>query len=351
MSTYLEQLKAPCAAIDTDAQNAAEARQMTLTKPPGSLGQLESVATRLSAHQGTVAPSLERVEICVFAADHGVAAEGVSAFPQAVTAEMVKNFARGGAAICVLARANNARLSIVNLGTVAPCGDWDNVISAEIAPQTQSFVAEKAMNTDQLEQAFKAGIKAAERAKAAGAQLFIGGDMGIANTTSATAIAAVLTGISVKDLVGPGTGLDASGVQHKRALIEKAIQHHALTVNSSVEDVLCAVGGFEIAALCAAYIRAAQLGISVFVDGFITSSAALCAHALNATVENWWFFSHGSAEPGHQAMLKHLEGTALVDLGMRLGEASGAAVALPLMRLACDLQNQMATFDEAGVSK
>ncbi len=342
-------LAQPCAALNESSRAAALERQGQLTKPPGSLGKLEAIAVQLAALQGTVKPKMESAHISIFAADHGVAAEGVSAFPQAVTAEMVKNFARGGAAISVLAKQINATLEVINLGTAFPVGSMANVRDEHIAPGTANFAHGPAMTEAQLAAAMQSGRAAVLRAKQAGAQLFIGGEMGIANTTSASAIACALLHELPQFLAGPGTGLDSKGVAHKAAVIQRALDLHKSNLTKPL-DVLRHVGGFEIAALTGAYLAAAQNGMAVLVDGFISSVAALTAVRIQPGVRHWMLFAHTSAEPGHQRVLSALDAHPLLQLGMRLGEGSGAATAVPLLQLACALHNNMATFAEAQVS-
>ncbi len=339
----------PAEALDLDALVRGEARQASLTKPPGSLGTLETLALRLCAMQGSARPRVNNPSIVVFAADHGVAVEGVSAFPQSVTGEMVRNFARGGAAISVLARLQEARLEVVNVGTVDALEAMDGVIDARVAPGTANFVDAPAMSGEQLAAALAAGRDAVQRAVDAGTDLFIGGDMGIANTTAATAVACALLGAGGADLAGPGTGLDANGVRRKAAVIDRALARHAGEL-STAHDALRAVGGFEIAALAGAFIRCGQLGIPVLVDGFISSVAALAASRLHDGLAGWMILGHRSAEPGHDRVIAGLGLVPLLDLSMRLGEGSGAAAALPLVRMACELHARMATFEEAGVS-
>lgn len=345
----MEWLSVPIAAVDAAARRAAEARQQMLTKPAGSLGQLETLAVRLAGLQATKRPVVERVHITVFAGDHGVADEGVSAFPQAVTGEMVRNFARGGAAICVLARALNATLEVINLGTVNDPGPFPGVTNHALGPGTANMTRAAAMSEHQLANALHVGRHAAERAKLAGAHLFIGGEMGIANTTAAAALASALLNAAPEFLAGPGTGLDADGVAHKAKVIRRALERHAGQLDSPWE-VLRRLGGFEIAALAGSYIACAQMGLPVLVDGFIASSAALAATRLRPGIGEWLLFSHASAEPGHRQLLAALEARPVLDLGLRLGEGSGAATVVPLLRLACALHNEMATFGEAGVS-
>jgi len=337
---------------DEASAETARLRQATLTKPPGALGRLEEIAVRLAGMQRARRPSIERVCVTVFAADHGVAAEGVSAFPQSVTAEMVRNFARGGGAINVLARALGATLEIVDVGTAIDPGPLPGVVSRRIAPGTANFCRAPAMTEDQLVVALDAGRVAAERAHAASAQLFIGGEMGIANTTAASALACAVLGLVPDAVVGPGTGLDARGIAKKAQVVEAALSRHRPLMGEPVAPLtaLRCVGGFEIAALVGAFARCAQLGIPVLVDGFIASVAALYAARTTAGAANWYFYAHESAEPGHAHVLRALEARPLLSLAMRLGEGSGAAVAVPLLRLACALHNEMATFAEAGVA-
>ena len=338
-------IPAPSAA----AEAAARARQAQLTKPPGALGELETLAIRLAGLQSREQPAVERVHISVFAADHGVAAENVSAFPQAVTAQMVDNFAHGGAAISVAARTLGARFEVVDLGTVGASSAKTGVRRERIAACTANLAREAAMSDAQLDQALASGRDAALRAKAAHAELFIGGEMGIANTTSASALACQLLGAAPASLAGPGTGLDAPGVAHKALVIERALALHAPHC-ATPREALRRLGGFEIAALAGACIAAAQQRIPVLVDGFIVSVAALAATQMRPELRPWLIFAHRSAEPGHARVLQAFDAHGLIDLGLRLGEGSGAAVAVPLLRLACALHAGMATFAEAGVA-
>jgi nicotinate-nucleotide--dimethylbenzimidazole phosphoribosyltransferase len=343
-------LNVPHAPLNDVARRAAEARQSQLTKPPGALGRLEDIAIRLAALQGTERPCVDRVHIAVFAGDHGVAAEGVSAFPQAVTAEMVKNFARGGAAISVAARALGASLEVVNLGTAFDTGPLDGVKDYRLGPGTANFTEGPAMTEHQFARSLAAGRHAAERAKLAGAQLFIGGEMGIGNTTAAAALACALLGAPPPQFAGPGTGVNARGVAHKAEVIRRALERHNGHMGSPLET-LRRLGGFEIAALTGAYCACAKVGLPALVDGFIATAAVLAAERLSPGSAAWFLFAHASAEPGHRAMLAALGVQPLLDLGMRLGEGSGAAAAVPLLRLACALHNDMATFAEAGVTE
>ena len=342
-------LEQAIATISKQAIQQANDRQAQLTKPPGSLGKLEELAILFSAIQKTQQPQVKNVHISIFAADHGIANENVSAFPQVVTTEMVKNFARGGAAISVLAKELDAKLEVIDLGTVVEAGELEGVISSRIAAGTENFANQAAMTEAQLEKAFTAGIAAVQRAIDSDAHVFIGGDMGIANTTSATAVACAYLDKAPVDLAGPGTGLDAKGVLHKAKVIEQALITHEATSLTEIE-VLRYFGGFEIAALSAAYIYAAQQGLPVIVDGFVATAAALAATKIKPDCDKWFIYSHQSHEQGHALMLEALNAEPLVNLNMRLGEASGAAVVVPLLRQACALHANMATFAEAGVS-
>lgn len=338
------------ATLNNESAAAAIQRQTQLTKPPGALGRLEDFAIRLAAMQGSETPGVERVRIVVFAADHGVTAERVSAFPQSVTVEMVRNFARGGAAISVLARELGAELEIVDVGIATDIGALDGVIVQRAGCATANLANEAAMTNTQLQAALVAGRHAAERAVANRTQLFIGGDMGIGNTTAATAIACGLLNKDPVTIAGPGTGLNAEGVRRKIEVLQRALALHKADRADDYEVLRC-LGGFEIAALVGAYIACAQLAIPVLVDGFIASVAALTAARLAPGCNEWFFYGHVSGEPGHRVILRALDAQPLVDLGMRLGEGSGAAVAVPILRMACALHNGMATFAQAAVSQ
>jgi nicotinate-nucleotide--dimethylbenzimidazole phosphoribosyltransferase len=328
------------------AAAAARERQQQLTKPPGSLGKLESLAIQLAGWQDRSAPRLDAVEIRVFAADHGVVAEGVSAFPQAVTVQMIHNFATGGAAITVLARLYGASFSVINMGTATPGPVLEGVVNLHLAPGTGNFCTGPAMDDALVRRALASG---AAHAPSAG-DLFIGGEMGIGNTSAAAALTSALLGLPAVTTVGRGTGVDDQGLALKCAVVQRALALHAVGDVSALE-ILRRLGGLEIAALTGAYIACAQRGIPILVDGYICTAAALLACRLNPGVREWMLFAHRSAEPGHRLLLQALAAEPLVDLGMRLGEGSGAAIVLPMLRAACQLHNEMATFSEAGVSE
>ena len=342
-------LEQPIAVVSEKAIQEANDRQLQLTKPPGSLGKLEELAVMLSAVQKTQQPIVDNVHITIFAADHGIANEGVSAFPQVVTTEMVKNFSRGGAAINVLAKEQKAKLEVVDLGTVVDAGQLEGVISSRIAAGTENFSTQAAMTEEQLVKALDAGIEAVQRAIKADAHIFIGGDMGIANTTSATALACAYLNKQAAELAGAGTGLDEKGISHKANVIDKSLAKHIASTLSAT-DVLRVFGGFEIAALTGAYIYAAQQGLPVVVDGFIATAAALAAVNIKEGCDKWFIYAHQSHEQGHRLILEALNAEPLVNLNMRLGEGSGAAIIIPLLKQACALHSNMATFAEADVS-
>lgn len=329
---------------------AAEQRQARLTKPAGALGALETVAIRLAGMQATDKPQARRAAIVLFAGDHGVTAQGVSAYPSAVTVEMLKNFAAGGAAISVLARELGAPLSVIDAGTLAEAA-MPGVIVDKPRRGTRDFSSEAALTVDEVLFALAAGQRAVARVLEQGADIILFGDMGIGNTTSAAAVAAALLARAPGELVGAGTGLDGEGVARKAHVITSAFARHGLPRrDASPIDVLAAVGGLEIAALAGATIAAAQARIPVLVDGFIVTSAVLAAVRLNPSCWPWLLFSHRSAEKGHRIVLDALAADPILDLGLRLGEGSGAAIALSVVRLACSLHNGMATFEEAAVS-
>lgn len=343
-------LAVPAALLDETARRDALARQHVLTKPTGALGRLEQVAIQLAAMQGNARPCIDTVRIVVFAADHGVANEGVSAYPQSVTVEMIRNFARGGAAIAVLARELGATLEVINLGTVVDPGPMQGVLNASLGNGTANFTSGAAMSAEQMYRALNLGRQAVERALNDGADLFVGGEMGIGNTTAATAIACARLGMPVDMLIGPGTGIDPAGLARKTEAIRQALNHHSGYLHEPAE-ILRRVGGFEIAALTGAYLACAQMGLPALIDGFISGVAALVTVALCPGAAAWFLYSHASAEPGHRHVLSALGAEPLLELGMRLGEGSGAAVAVPLLRTACNLHNGMATFREAGVAE
>lgn len=340
----------PCPVPSEEHRASAEARQDILTKPRGSLGALERLAIQLAALQGTGRPRADAVRIILFAGDHGITAQGVSAYPSDVTVQMLHNFAQGGAAISVLARELGAPLEVVDAGTLST-EQVAGVIRDKLLCGTRDFSCGEAMTRTELLFALASGRRAVERAADHPVDLFIFGEMGIGNTTSAAAIASALLEKPSSHLVGAGTGLGSEGLKHKAQVISDALSLHGLTGRDvPVLDVMQRVGGLEIAAMSGAIISAAQARRAVLIDGFIVTVAALAAVRLNPSCREWLIFSHRSLEQGHQQVLDALGAEPILDLGLRLGEGSGAAVALPIVRLACALHAQMATFVEADVS-
>lgn len=320
----------------------------TLTKPPGSLGVLEELAIQLSAITGELKPCVTPPAVIVFAADHGVAAEGVSAFPQAVTVQMVANFANGGAAINVFARQINAHLEVVDVGVVSDV-EAPGVVVDKIRRASGNIAIEDAMLPEQTQAAIEVGIKAVKRAQKAGCRSVIVGEMGIANTTASSAMLAALTKTPVALVVGAGTGLNTQQQTHKVAVIERALASRLYQADEPL-SVLAALGGLEIAAMTGAYLAAAAYRLPVIVDGFIASVAALTACRICPSVRGYLVFGHRSEEPGHGVVLDALEATPLLALGMRLGEGSGAALAFPLLQAATAMMAEMATFTSAGIA-
>ncbi len=349
--------KNDCLAINEKFKTEALERQGLLTKPPGSLGQLEDLAITLAGLYGDNRPDIKQPLITIFAADHGVVAQGVSAFPQAVTVEMIRNFVNGGAAISVLAQVNQADLKVVNCGTAFEidfADDYSALINKPIAAGTADLSLQSAMTAEQLEQALIIGQQVVEQGKKDGADLFIAGEMGIGNTTPAAALGCAYLSHSAEEMTGRGTGIDDAAWGNKVQVIQQGLARLGTSDSERSallgEEILQQLGGFEIAAIAGAYIRCAQLGIPALVDGFITTAAALAACKMNPQVQDWLLFSHQSEEQGHKYMLQALQAKPILNLGLRLGEGSGAATALPLLRQACALHNGMATFAEASVS-
>ena len=336
----------PAKAIDQNARQSAKQHQACLTKPPGSLGLLEDIAIHFAGWQSNFLPTCSNIFIRIFAADHGVCKHNVSAFPQSVTAQMISNFLAGGAAISVLAKNMNADFKVVNMGTVEPIEEMKSLVNIQLAAGTNDFSQNAAMSAQQMHQAMQHGR---EQINASNAQLFIGGDMGIGNTTSASAIYSQILNLEPKMTVGAGTGVGKEGLIIKQKIIATAFSLHSENLDSPL-NILQHVGGLEIAALTGAYIAAAQNGIPILVDGFIATAAALLAVKINPSVHDWMLFAHQSAEPAHVKALDYLDATPLLNIGMRLGEGSGAAVAVPIIQNALLLHAKMATFSSAGVT-
>jgi len=333
---------------DATASAAARTRQGQLTKPAGSLGRLEALAIQIAGITGQARPRLLRPAVIVMAADHGVAARGVSAFPAAVTPQMVLNFLGGGAAINVLARQVRARVVVVDMGVAAPIPPHPELIDRKVALGTADLAAGPAMSRGQALQALESGIGVAADVIAAGADSIATGDMGIGNTTASSAIVAALTGRPAAEVTGRGTGVDDSGLARKVAVVERALALHRPDPADPL-GVLAAVGGFEIGGLAGVMLGAAARRLPVVVDGFISGAAALLACGLAPALQPYLIPAHRSVERGHAAILTRLDLDPLLDLGLRLGEGTGAALAISLCQAACRLLDEMATFDEAGV--
>ncbi len=328
---------------------AAEAQRHldALTKPPGSLGRLEALAVRMVALTGR-APRVAAPVIFTFAADHGVVAEGVSAYPQSVTAQMVENFLRGGAAVNVLARQAGARVVVADFGVATPLGAPAGLLVRRIAAGTQNMALGPAMTRAQAVGAVEAGAALAEEAIAAGADLLGTGEMGIGNTTAASTITAAITGAPADAVTGRGTGVDDAGRARKVATVRRALEVNAPAATDGL-DVLAKVGGFEIAGLVGVILAGAAHRVPIALDGFITGAAALVAVTLAPEARHALFASHRSAEPGHALALRHLGLEPYLALDMRLGEGTGAALFVPLARAAAAIYAEMATFKSAGV--
>jgi nicotinate-nucleotide--dimethylbenzimidazole phosphoribosyltransferase len=336
--------------LDRTAMETARLRQDVLTKPQGSLGRLEALHIQLAGITGNPLPVVERKAVIVMAADHGATAEGVSAYPAAVTAQMVLNFVQGGAAINVLAAQAGARVVVVDMGVAAALPADPAIISRPVARGTANMVKGPAMTRAQAEEAVTAGIAVVAAEIARGLDLVATGDMGIGNTTASSAIVAAITGLPVATVTGRGTGIDAAGLQRKIAAIEQALALNRPDPNDPL-DVLAKVGGFEIGSLVGVILGAAARRVPVLIDGFISGAAALLAAELCPAVRSFLIAAHLSVEIGHRAVLERLELVPLVTLDLRLGEGTGAALAMHLVEAACRIPRQMATFTQAGVAE
>jgi nicotinate-nucleotide--dimethylbenzimidazole phosphoribosyltransferase len=336
--------------IDVDAAKQAQARQNNLTKPAMSLGRLEEISIQLAGMKADPLPDVSRKAVIVMAADHGVALEGVSAFPAEVTPQMVLNFLNGGAAINALARQAGACVTVVDIGVAS---DFDpslpGLLHRKVALGTRNMAKGPAMTRSEAEQALTCGMDVLAQVAEKGIDLIATGDMGIGNTTPSSAIVAVMTGLPVVKVTGRGTGIDDAGLAHKVKIIEQAIALNKPDPTDAL-DVLCKIGGLEIAGLAGVMIAAAARRIPIVVDGFISTAAAMIAVGLAPDVRNYMFGAHQSVEIGHQAMHKYLGLTPLMNLNLRLGEGTGAVLAFHLIEAASRILREMATFAEAGVS-
>ena len=321
------------------------------TKPLGSLGKLEKIALQIGLIQNTLSPELKKPTHIVFAADHGLADEGVSPYPKEVTFQMVMNFLNGGAAINVFCRQNNIDLKVVDAGV-----DFDfpvdaNLVHAKIAKGTKNILKEPAMSLETCQKTIDKGREIVNAEFQKGCNIISFGEMGIGNTAAASLLTHALTGASLAECIGRGTGLDDAGLARKQALLEQAWQRFVATEQPLAADVLLAeFGGFEIATMVGAMLAGAEAGMLLLIDGFIVGSAALVAARLVPEVLEYCVFCHRSAEPGHRAQLQALKAEPLLDLGLRLGEGTGAALAFPIIQSAVAFLNEMASFESAGVA-
>jgi nicotinate-nucleotide--dimethylbenzimidazole phosphoribosyltransferase len=345
----LEQTLNSIAPLSQEAMAAAQTRQDQLTKPRGSLGRLETLSIQVAGITGQLNPPLAERAMIVAAGDHGVTAEGVSAYPSEVTPQMVLNFLKGGAAINVLARQAGARVVVLDVGVAADLPAHDTLIKSKIAPGTANIAQGPAMTREQAIQTIEAGIIAVSREYDRGLDMIGTGDMGIGNTTPSSAICAVITGAEVDQVTGRGTGVDDPTRQHKVQVIERAISVNRPNPTDAI-DVLAKVGGFEIGAIAGIILGAAARRLPVLVDGFISTAGALIAAGLSPTSKDYMIAAHRSVEPGHRLMQEHLGLEPIFKLDLRLGEGTGSALAMPVVASAVATLNQMATFAEASVS-
>ena len=345
----LEELLMNIPFLDDEVRRTAQKRQDQLTKPSGSLGKLETLSILMAGITGNPAPHLDRKVVFVMAGDHGVTAEGISAYPAEVTTQMVMNFLQGGAAINVLARHVGAEVVVVDMGVVGDLPIHSNLIVKKIDRGTNNICLGPAMTRAQAIQAILTGAELAYAAIAEGAQILATGEMGIGNTTSSAAIMAALGVAAIEDCVGRGTGVDDEGLKRKRRVVEQALRINQPDPLDGL-DLLSKLGGFEIAGLVGVILGGASRRVPVVIDGFITTAAALIAVTLAPRARDFIIAAHRSQEQGHKKMLEWLGLQPVLDLGMRLGEGSGAVLAMSILDAACKILNEMATFTEAGIS-
>jgi nicotinate-nucleotide--dimethylbenzimidazole phosphoribosyltransferase len=337
--------------LDSALDAALQHKIDNKTKPLGSLGQLERLALQVGRIQNTLSPTLTQPHILVFAGDHGAAKAGVSAFPQEVTWQMVENFLTGGAGINVFARANGMALKVIDAGVAHDFGARSDLVDAKISPTgTRNYLTEPAMSAAECAAALAKGADIARTLADAGCNVLGFGEMGIGNTASASLITHALTGAPLADCVGRGTGLDDKGLARKRDLLAQAVYRAGLPADADAATVLAEFGGFEIVMMAGAMLGAAERGMVLLIDGFIVTSALLAASRIAPSIRDYCIFCHRSAEPGHLAQLRDLKGEPLIDLGLRLGEGTGAALAWPVVRAAVAFLNEMASFESAGVT-
>ncbi|MFO7632639.1 MAG: nicotinate-nucleotide--dimethylbenzimidazole phosphoribosyltransferase [Caldilinea sp.] len=336
--------------LDAPMSEAAQLRQQALTKPLGALGRLEELSIQLAGITRTMQPPLRPCHVIVCAGDHGVTAEGVSAYPSEVTTQMVHNFLAGGAAVNVLARLFGADITVVDVGVENELPEHPQLVAAKIRPGTHNFCQEPALAHQEAVASIEVGIAVAEAVVEQGARLLVTGDMGIGNTTASAAIAAVLTGLPAAEVTGLGAGVGREGWRHKIEVIKRALALHIPDPNDPI-DVLSKVGGLEIGAIAGVVLAAAATRTPVIIDGVVSTAGAALAVGLCPAARAFIIPGHQSQEPGHRALLDHMDLRPLANLDMRLGEGTGALLALPLLDAALATLNEMATFDDAGVSR
>ena len=334
--------------VQTELSEKIRHKINTKTKPLGSLGKLEEIALKVSQIQNTLSPKLNNPAILVCAGDHGVTEEGVSPYPQEVTFQMVMNFLGGGAAINVFSRQYDIKLLIADMGVNFKFDNNAGLVDAKVAMGTKNFINEPAMTVGQCEQAMRKGAEMVEQLYNEGTNIIGFGEMGIGNTTAAAALLTAFSKCKATEAAGAGTGLNEKGIAHKARVIEKAVGLHK-ELKDPVE-ILAALGGFEIAAIAGGMLKAAELGMVILVDGFIITSALLVASEMDSGVLEYCLFCHKSNEKGHALMLDYLKVDAILDIGMRLGEGTGSAVAYPIIESAVRFLNEMSSFEDAGVS-
>jgi nicotinate-nucleotide--dimethylbenzimidazole phosphoribosyltransferase len=335
--------------LDQSAMENARTRQDDLTKPRGSLGRLEQLSVQVAGITMNSRPRIKHKVVTVMAGDHGVVAEGVSAYPSEVTPQMVYNFLRGGAAINVLARQVGARVITVDMGVASELAPHPNLVDKKVALGTGNIAEGPAMTTEQAMQAIRAGVDVIESELERGLDILATGDMGIGNTTPSAAIAVALTGYSATEIVGRGTGVDDGGLRRKTNAVMRAVKINQPDPTNGL-DVLTRLGGFEIAGLVGVILAAAANRKPVVIDGYISSAAAMVAVSLAPQARDYLISAHRSPELGHMIMLEWLGLEPLLDLKMRLGEGTGAVLAISIVEAACKTLDEMATFSEAGVS-
>ncbi len=338
--------------LDDSLTQALQDKIDNKTKPVGSLGRLEEIAVQVGRIQKTLSPQFNKPHMLIFAGDHGAAKAGISAYPQDVSWQMIENYLKGGAGANVFSRLNGMTMLAIDAGVAHDFGPREGLIDAKISPTgTRNYLEEPAMTREQCEAALAKGAEIARAIADQGCNVMGVGEKGIGNTGAASLITHMLTGASLDDCVGRGTGLNDAGLAHKRKLMQQAIDRAKLPADADVMTVLTEFGGFEIVMMAGSLLAGAERGMTLLADGFIATSALLAAHRIAPNIRDYCIFCHCSAEAGHRAQVAYLGGKPLLDIGMRLGEGTGAMVAFPVVQAAMAFMNEMASFESAGVSK